>query len=227
MLVTRPEPGASRTASALRDAGWQPVLAPMLAIHRRAPKLPPPAAVQAVLVTSANALPALDAAFHRKPLLAVGAATADAARAAGFTAVASAEGDALALARLTAARLAPHDGPLLLATAEGQGTMLADLLRAHGFGVLCRAVYTARPVRTLPPDARAALRSGSLHAALFFSAETARAFAASLPDALHPALDAVCAISISPAVDAALAGLPFACRRIAAHPSSAAVLALL
>ena len=42
-----------------------------------------------------------------------------------------------------------------------------------------RAVYTSVHVRTLPAPARAALEDG-LHAALFFSAETARSFVAAI-----------------------------------------------
>lgn len=89
VLVTRPEPGASRTAAALRDAGWQPLLAPMLEIVRSNPALPRPGAVQAVLVTSSNALPAFDPSWYGKPVLAVGGATATAARGRGFADVAS------------------------------------------------------------------------------------------------------------------------------------------
>jgi uroporphyrinogen-III synthase len=227
VLVTRPEPGAARTAEALRAAGWQPLLAPMLEIARRGPVLPVPGAVQAVLVTSANALPAFDAAWHRKPLLAVGAATAAAARAQGFAVVESAEGDALALAALVTYRLTPRDGPLLLATAERQGEMLVELLRAGGFGVLRRAVYTARPVRRLPDAATAAIAGRDLAAALFFSAETARAFTHALPVRLRPSLAAIRALSLSPAVDTALADLPFASRQVAACPTAAALLAIL
>ena len=95
MLVTRPEPGASETGRRLHVLGHAPLIAPVLRIAALAPRLPPPEAVQAVLATSGNALPAL--AGHRGcRLLAVGDATAARAREAGFGDILSAGRDAVA-----------------------------------------------------------------------------------------------------------------------------------
>ena len=223
-MVTRPEPGASETAQRLRALHRDPVIAPLL--HIRPLALAPFGDVGAVLVTSGNAVPFLPATLHGTPLLAVGHATADRARSAGFTRVASADGDAAALAELT--RLAcPPGVPLLFATARGQGATLAAALRAHGFAVRRRVVYAARPATRMPPAALRALRDGSLAAALFLSAETARAFVRLLPPPLHPALALVDALAIGqPAADV-LCVLPWRRVRVSAKPTQDSLLALL
>ena len=182
--------------------------------------------VQAVLVTSGNALPALPASLHGLPLLAVGDATAQRALAAGFTQVCSADGDAVALGAL-ASTACPPGAVLLLATGAGQGWALAADLRARGFRVHRRAVYAARPVRRLPPAARDALAGRALRAALFLSADTARAFAHALPAGLHPLLRDIEALAIGQPAAEALARLPWRRVRVSAKPTLESVLALL
>ena len=220
ILVTRPEPGASETARRLAERGFTPIIAPILTIARRTPTLPPTA--QAILVTSANSLaPGLPT----RPLFTVGDTTAAKARALGHTDVTSAGRDAASLASLAADRLDPDAGPLLLLSGGGQGLDLAAALRAHGFCVIRRVAYTARPVTTLPPQAAAMLAAGRGHA-LFFSPDTARAFARLLvPPPVT--LSAIQAIAISPATAAALAPLPWARIRVASHPNQDAMFALL
>ena len=105
LLILRPEPGASATAVRARAHGLEAIVAPLFAIHPLAWTPPDPEALDAVLMTSANAArhggPGLDA-FRHLPLYAVGSATADAAREAGFTEIHTGSGDgdaALGLAR--------------------------------------------------------------------------------------------------------------------------------
>ena len=223
VLVTRPEPGASATAQRLAQAGFRPVLAPLLRVRACRVALPGVHRVQAVVAASGNAV-ALPAAYHALPLLAVGDATAARARAAGFSQVHSADGDAADLAAL-AARLLPP-GPLLLATARGEGTRLTAMLRHAGFRVHRRAVYASAAVRRFPPVAAQAVAEG-LHAALFFSTATARSFARLLPPALRPQLRHTSALAIGPAAAAALQDLPWRELRVALRPNQDGVLALL
>ncbi len=225
VLVTRPQPGADATADRLRALGIAAVVAPMLRVRAR-PLVQPPA-VQAVLVTSGQALPSLMAASVRGPVLAVGDATAARARALGLAPVHSAAGDAADLAGLAGRLLERGGAPLLLACGRGQGGALAAALRADGFRVLRRVAYAAEPVRRLPPPAAAALEGGALRAALFLSAETARAFGRALPAGLVPALATVEALAIGAAAAAALHGLPWRRVRVAARPTEDGVLALL
>ncbi len=228
VLITRPEPGASATAAHLLRRGFSPVLAPLLRIRHLQPSLPEAHRLQALLAASANALPALAAAHREAPLYVVGDATADEARALGFGSVSSAAGDAAALAALVAGACRPKAGPLLLAAGARQGGKLAAALRGKGFAVIRRSVYAARPVATLPDSARASLSEGRIATALFFSGETAAAFARLVAAAgLSAALAPVAAVAIGPAVASALRPLPFRSVRVALRPTEEAVLAML
>ena len=232
ILITRPEPGLSETARAVAAMGLEAVPCPLLRIRARRPRLPPATALHAILLTSGQAVAPLaaaaaaDTALMRLPLLAVGDATAARARAAGFTRTLSAAGDAAELEALVRATL-PPGARLLLATADRQGGAIARELRRAGYPVHRRVVYGAEPVRRLPVAALAGLRSGGIAACLFFSAETARNFERLCPVSLHQALGVMRAVAISPAVGAALAGLPWQSVQIAAHPDAAAMLSLL
>ncbi|WP_293940474.1 uroporphyrinogen-III synthase [Sphingomonas sp.] len=88
LTIIRPEPGASETVARAAAMGIEAVALPLFAIERVAWSAPDPHQFDALLLTSANAVrhagPGL-ARFHRLPVHAVGAATADAARAAGFS----------------------------------------------------------------------------------------------------------------------------------------------
>ncbi len=226
VLVTRPEPAAATTARRLAERGHAAVVAPLSSVEMIAAELPAPEAVQAVVVTSARALPAL-AAFRARPLLAVGEASAAAARAHGFVTVQSAGGDAAALARLVTVRCDPAKGPLLLPAQEGQGAALAEQLQAAGFAVCVRAVYRLHRVSALPEAARQALAAGAVEAALFFSPASARDFVALaglLPVACFTRVEA---LAISPATVTPLAPLPWQRVRVAAHPDQEELLDLL
>ncbi|UVK42479.1 uroporphyrinogen-III synthase [Mesorhizobium sp. AR07] len=110
VLVTRPEPGASRTAHRLREVGFQPILLPLtetVALPVDAGLVPDDAGLVlgdaiAVAVTSANAVrhasKALIASIAALPCHAVGTRTAEAARKAGFLSVSEGQGNAEALA---------------------------------------------------------------------------------------------------------------------------------
>ena len=236
VLVTRPEPGGAETAHRVAGLGWRPVLAPALVLAARPFALPP---AQALLLTSRAAARALpvgvgpDDRLSGLPVLAVGEATATEARARGFARVAAAAGDAAALAALAARSLDPAAGPLLLAVGEGYGAELAAGLRAHGFRVLRRVAYAARPAAALPETALAALqRDGEVVAALFFSPRSARRAISLLKASGHAATAASMeALVISPRVAEAavraLAPLAWRAVRVAGRPDQDSLLALL
>ena len=227
VLVTRPLPDAEATAARVAALGWHPLLAPALRIELREFKLPE-GAIQAVLLTSANAVASLPASLHGRPLLAVGDATAARARAAGFWRVSSAGRDAAALAALLPMAADPERGPLLLVVGEGQGMPLAAAARERGFQVVRRVGYAARPLGALPAAATEALRDGLVGAALFFSAMSAQAFGRAVArHRLGPAFSGVRAIALSPAVAAALPPLPFSDVRVASRPTQDELLACL
>jgi uroporphyrinogen-III synthase len=191
--------------------------------------LPPADTLQAIVAASGNAVPALPKSHQHLALLAVGEATAERARAAGFARVISADGDAIALATLASNSCDRQAGMLLLATGRGQGRGLAADLRARGFRVIRRVVYSATPVPILPEPAREALAAaGRLTAALFFSAETARQCVRLLQRArLHEAVQAVDALAIGQPAAVALQALQWRRICVAARPTQDAMLGLL
>jgi uroporphyrinogen-III synthase len=216
VLVTRPEPGGTATATALRAAGYVPVLAPCLEIEPLPAVLP--ALVDGIVVASAQALPGLPPALRAVPLFAVGDATAARARAAGFIDVASAAGTARELAALVGARLAPG-ARLLLACGARHSMGLAADLRDRGFRVTRRVVYRSRPARELDAAARAALEAGEVDRVMVFSPASARSFVTLVAEAgLKGALADAVAVAISPAAAAPLSRLPFGDIRSAVSP---------
>ena len=119
-LVTRPEPGASRTLAALTAMGKPALAAPLFEIVLTAQPRPS-GRFAALLVTSQNGAaglsPASSGLAADLPVFAVGDRTAQALRDAGFTDVTSASGDQKALTRLVLARLSTRYR-VLLATGE-------------------------------------------------------------------------------------------------------------
>ncbi|WP_376089478.1 uroporphyrinogen-III synthase [Roseomonas sp. CCTCC AB2023176] len=208
-LVTRPEPAATDTATRIAALGWDPILAPALTLTPVTLRPAPPS--QAVLVASAAAIPSLTALDPPPPVLAVGAATAEAARRAGFPQVTPAEGDAASLADLAARTLDPAAGPLLLAVGETYGLDLAAALRDRGFRVVRRTAYAARPATALPDPARDALATRRVKAALFLSPRSATTCVALLRAAgLESVSEGIRALALSPRIAAAIATLRWA-----------------
>src|SRR5438045_3809605 len=101
VLVTRPLPDGETTAADLRARGFEAIAAPMLRFEAFGFR-DDDVIYGAVIVTSANALRAVESRLAgsyllKLPLFAVGERTAAAARAAGFAEVVAGEGDAAAL----------------------------------------------------------------------------------------------------------------------------------
>lgn len=100
LIVTRPEPGNAATVKRARGLGLDARAMPLFAAHPQGWTVPKVADFDALLLTSAQAVrlagPAL-ARLSSLPVHAVGAATADAATAAGLTVARTGEADAQSL----------------------------------------------------------------------------------------------------------------------------------
>ncbi|MDG6094739.1 uroporphyrinogen-III synthase [Acetobacter sp. AN02] len=224
VLITRPEPGLSATAEAVRALGWNPVAAPALII-RPATLSGITRRFQAVLITSGQSLPALRVLDCPDiPLFTVGDATAERARAAGFTQVRSASGDADSLATLIRHSLDPESGSLLLLSGAGQGTDLATRLRHDGFRIIRRVAYRTLPETTPPPEALQVLQNGALTAVMVFSSASARATILMLQNHAPQLLPCLRGIAISARAGniLAAAGLPDV--RAASRPDTPSML---
>ena len=228
VLVTRPEPGASRTARRLEDQGFQPLLLPLT----RTQALPVdalPGDVAAVAITSANAIRhaprEIVAALAALPCHAVGARTAQAARAAGFLSVSEGPGTAEALADVLAGSLAGKS----LAYLCGRVRLPAFEARLSSAGVDVRAVETYDTIGIGYADAAVLERlSGRpVDIALVYSARAGTAIRelASRP-ALRGLFETTRFLALSGRVAAALGDIAGTDIRVAARPDEDALLAL-
>jgi uroporphyrinogen-III synthase len=226
-LVTRPREESDALASALGVRGIEAVIEPLMQVHYFASPALDLRGMQAVLCTSANGVRALARASAERgvPLLAVGDATAARARSEGFATVESAGGDVGDLARLVADRLRPRDGPLLHIAGNVVAGDLGAALREQGFAVDRRVLYEARPAAALSSTTTEALRAGSIGFALFYSPRTAGIFAELAAIAgVAECCATIMTVSISPATDAALAGLRWLDRRVAERQNQSSLL---
>jgi uroporphyrinogen-III synthase len=186
ILVTRPQPDNETTGASLRARGFDVLLAPMLRFEPVALPEDEGADYAAVIVSSANALRAIEPQLAGHPLLklplfAVGDRTADAARKAGFGKVISAAGDAgdlcaLILARGRGKKREFGKGPLLYLAGAHLSRDLAGELGEHGLTVVTRTTYRMVASSDLPPDALEAIAANQVQAVLHYSARSARAF---------------------------------------------------
>lgn len=183
VLVTRPSPDSETTAVSLRARGFEAMQAPMLRFE--------PVACSgldadygAVILSSANALRAVEGQLGgvllKRPLFAVGEATAAAARSAGFGKVTAAEGDAAALRDLVRdgvkkRQFRKSDALLYLAGADLSHD-LAGELAADGLTIVTVTTYRMAALSSLPRGACDAFASNAIEAVLHYSQRSARAF---------------------------------------------------
>jgi len=231
LLVTRPEPDASREAEALAARVHEAVLAPLLKIEF-APDVPLDlASAQALIVTSRNALRALATRrevedVRKLPLFAVGEATARAARELGFAILIRGPGTAAGLTELIGGKLDPKRGSLLQLAGENLAFDLKTALEAKGFTLHQPVLYRAVPAEQLPARVLSLLKAGELDGAILLSPRTARTFAALIDKhgAVTQGRRLVC-YCLSQAVAEVLAPLGFRVR-VASNPREEDVLAL-
>ena len=160
LLLTRPRPDSLALAHRLKAHGVEALIEPMMTMRLDNTARLDLSGAQAILLTSANGARALAAAApgpeaRRLPVLAVGPATAQEARDAGFESVSTAEGDVDALAALAAARLRPDAGRLVhVAGRVSTGDLVPRLSRRRLRG--CGASRSTRRspcARSQPPPA--------------------------------------------------------------------------
>lgn len=196
VLVTRPEHAGRETARRLTDLGHQPLLLPLSRpVHDGAAAkqaLQRPHA--ALVLTSAEAARAIAPLGEvlvphlSRPLFAVGAASAAAARRLGFSDIRVAAGEGESLADLVALTLAEAslDNPLLyLAGSPRSPRFEARLAMQHVPLVICEC-YRMENIDYDAHDLAERLQRERPEAALLYSAEAARRFFALVT---HPGFD--------------------------------------
>ena len=189
ILVTRPQPDNEATGASLRARGFDVLLAPMLRFEPVG--LPDDAGADyaAIIVTSANALRAVESqlAAHRLldlPLFAVGDRTAAVARQAGFATVISADGNAADLRELVLAEISNKVKnkklrtvrPVLYLAGADLSRDLAGELAEGGLNVVTRTTYRMAASSVLPRETCDAIAANRVEAVLHYSVRSARAF---------------------------------------------------
>jgi len=221
--ITRAQPGAESTAKALRAQGHDPFVAPLLEVRRAGEGAIDLTGVGALAFTSANAARAFAERTPAPdlPAFAVGQATAEALRAAGFARVIASDGGVAELAGMILARRGEFAGDVLQPGARELAGDLVGALQAGGVAARTMVLYETRP-RRLTAQERAEIPR--LDAALAHSAKAAGLLAEVLTQ--HPA-PTLSVYALSQAALAPLAATPLKARRCAARPNEAALLELI
>jgi uroporphyrinogen-III synthase len=225
VLITRPEADALDLQATLLARGYEVLIEPLLVIEP-VPHPPPDLAdVQALVLTSANAAAALTPDLRQLPVFAVGEATAEAARAAGASAVVTAGGRASTMPPLIAGRCQPEAGAILHLAGEVVRPGLETALAAQGFRYRREVVYRARARERFSAAVIAAWQEREIGAVLLFSPRTARILVDLMEcHALFGCIDSITALCLSQEAAAPLRGHSWRAVRIAAAPTTKALL---
>ncbi|WP_411288881.1 uroporphyrinogen-III synthase [Phenylobacterium sp.] len=146
--ITRAQPGAEATAERVRALGHDAMVSPLLQVRNLTGVDIDLTGVAALAFTSANGVRAFaDGCAERAiRVFAVGSATAQAARAAGFRSVLSADGDVDALAEGIGLRRRELKGAVLHPGASEPAGDFAGALRKHGVEARHLILYETGPV---------------------------------------------------------------------------------
>ncbi|MEE4153643.1 MAG: uroporphyrinogen-III synthase [Erythrobacter sp.] len=215
ILAIRPEPGLAATLAQGRRHGLAITGVPLFEIRPRGWDAPDPARIDGLLIGSANAIRHGGtglAAFIDKPVFAVGAATADAARKAGFEVAAVGEGGLQGVL----AAIAP---PRRLLRIAGEEHVALDPPEGVGIETVIAYESAALP---LSPELGAQLAKGAI--VLLHSATAAAHFAAEC-GALGVPRAAITLAALGPRI-ASAAGKDWRAIHMPDRPRDAALLAL-
>ncbi|MEZ5934436.1 MAG: uroporphyrinogen-III synthase [Alphaproteobacteria bacterium] len=225
VLITRPEAAARRLGETLEARGYAALAQALLTIEPLGRMAPAGDDVQAIALTSAHAVPALDDRAKRLPVFTVGRATAAAARDAGCSRVIAGDGDAAALALLIGERCRPEDGQILHLSGEVVREDLAQGLEERGFALRRDVVYRALPCPRLDDDVQAAWEARAIAAVLLFSPRTADILVHLLLDhGLASQVDSATAICLSEVTATPCRVLTWKDICVAAHPNQDALI---
>lgn len=150
VLLTRPEPEASRSYQALQARGYRVASHPLMKIERLPFDASEAASADAFVLTSQRAVFALPNQHLSRPVFTTGSRTADAARERGFQSVFSANGDWHDLASLILRNMPKHSR-LWHPSGERQRGSLATVLSNADMDYRQTDVYSMRDV-TVPPE---------------------------------------------------------------------------
>lgn len=238
VLVTRPQPAASRTAAELRRRGHEPLVLPLaVAEHHTvalAEALAQPHA--GIAVTSAEAIRALGTIGPLPPplfeetLFAVGESTASAAAKLGFRRVIAGDNDGTTLARMIVHH-GPTQGeavPLLYLAGKPRSPGFEAALGEFGKPVTVCECYHMRPRALTAAEIAETIGRDPVDAVLLYSSESARRlFDPPVSELLSERLSSARMLCLSEKIATALPAQFLAKAKAAPSPNEASLLSLL
>ncbi len=233
LLVTRAEPDAIKLRAKLESMGHEATVEPLLSVDYVENPAIDLDGVQALIATSRNALRALRNLPVRReavglPLFAVGKATAEEARALGFSTVITGAGNAQALMNHIVSVVDPAAGLLMHLAGDRLAGDLAGDLEAQGFRVVEVVVYRTIAARGFSSDTLEQLAMGEIEGVILLSPHTATVYASLVKKSgLVRYVDGMTHFCLSQAVAKRLEPLGKLRVEVAAEPSLRQVLALI
>lgn len=203
VLITRPIDDAVPLTASLKARSVEALVEPMMTIRSTEEPLPDLDGVQGLLFTSANGVRGFMTRTDRRDFTAyaVGEATGEAARRAGFAEVEVAGGDVVTLAALVIAQCKPDAGKLIHVAGTHVAGNLSEQLTRAGFVVERAVLYDALSAHSFYPATVQALKRGDIEAVMLFSPRTAEIFMTLIDESgAEQSLSAMAAICLSQAV---------------------------
>ena len=227
VLITRAKDDAGDLATGLRALGFSSLSLPMLEIVESGQALPALEGFSGLVFTSRQGVHHFSKLSPERKLavFAVGDATAEEAKTAGFLQVISAAGDGADLARLISGKIVPGN-KLLHPGGEERALDLSE--KIAGIAITAVNLYRAKPSTEFPEEIRREFESGRIGYVLFFSPATARNFVTLISGAgLEKLMRGVVAVCLSRMVAEAAGLLPWGRLLVAKKPDKKSLLEML
>lgn len=178
LLITRPEPDASKLAKRLEALDHESTIEPLMSVSFEDTDPVDLSEAQAVIATSRNGLAGLEAqGAHRiaraLPLFAVGKATARAARDLGFELIVTGAGTVHDLVPQIVSACDPQAGFLAYLAGDVTSVDLRAELEPHGFRIDAPVVYRMHAAENFTDDTFEQIATGEIDGVLLFSPRTA------------------------------------------------------
>jgi uroporphyrinogen-III synthase len=229
ILITRPEPDAGLWRDELRARGIAVTVDPLLDIVLAPPDALDTAGVQALIVTSRNAVrwlaahPGRDGLRHLT-VYAVGPGSSGDVRALGFGDVRQGAATARDLVPVIAAAAPPAAGRLVHLSGDKVAVDMGAALAQAGLAVERRVVYRSVPADRLRPETIAGLAAGTIDTVALLSPVTAATFVRLATAAgLRRRLPGLAYVCLSGRIAAALDGVGGPSVHVADTPDADAV----
>lgn len=231
ILLTRPKADSEDMKRELAAAGHEVLVSPLIEIELEPVPHIEEADLAAIIVTSQNALRALEQSPQLPQLtgvkvFAVGPRTAALARELGFRHIVEGPGTGAELAQIIADTL-PKSGRIVHLAGDTLAFDMASALSAIGYRAETIRCYRQVPAEAFTAEAEEAIRRGAIDLVILLSPRTARTFVTLIKSAgLQQTASLLSFACISEAASKALIDEGWSGAQVAARPNSQEVLAL-